>query len=259
MLTPSAANETNIGDKKPSCAKATEDKNKQMKTVSISGSPRANVGKKDARALRREGKVPCVLYGGKEQVSFFVPEKDFKKLVYSPDVHLVNLDVSGKKFDAVMQEIQFHPVTDKISHIDFLEVVPGKPVIMDIPVKCKGIPAGVKEGGKLQQKMRTIKVRGLIEKMPPAIELEVTKMNLGDVIKVNDLKYDGLTFIAQPEVTVVAVRFTRQVVEEVAPVAATTAAPAAGATTAAAGATSAAAGDAKKDEKAAPKKDEKKK
>ena len=232
-----------------------------MKTVSISGSPRANVGKKDARALRREGKVPCVLYGGKEQVSFFVPEKDFVKLVYSPDVHLVNLDVAGKKFDAIVQELQFHPVSDKIAHVDFLEVVAGKPVIMTIPVKCKGIPLGVKEGGKLQLKLRNLKVRGLINKIPPAIELDVTNMKLGDLVAIKDLKYDGVSFLLKPEITVVAVRYTRQVVEEVVAAPVTTA-PVAGATTAAPGATTttaAPAADAKKDEKAAPKKDEKKK
>jgi large subunit ribosomal protein L25 len=199
-----------------------------------------------------------VLYGGKEQVSFFVPEKDFTKLVYTPDVHLVNLEVSGKKFDAIMQDIQFHPINDKIIHVDFLEVVAGKAVTMSLPIRCSGTPAGVREGGKLQVKMRSIKVRGLIEKMPQAIELDVTGMNLGDVIKVSDLKYDGLTFQADPSVTVVAVRFTRQVVEET-PVAATTAAPAAGTAAAGATATPAAGADAKKDEKAAPKKDEKKK
>jgi large subunit ribosomal protein L25 len=231
-----------------------------MKTVSISGSLRANVGKKDAKALRRQGNVPCVLYGGPEQVSFFATEKDFTKLVYTPDVHLVNLDVAGKKYDAVVQEIQFHPVSDHIVHIDFLQVIEGKPVTVDIPVVCKGTPAGVKEGGKLQVKMRSLKVRGNINKIPQTIELDVTGMNLGDTVKISDLKYDGLTFIASPNVTVVAVRFTRNVVEETPVAAATTAAPVAGATTAAPGATTTtpAAGE-KKDEKAAPKKDEKKK
>ena len=232
-----------------------------MKTVSISGSPRANVGKKDARALRREGNVPCVLYGGKEQVTFFVPERSFVKLVYSPDVHLVDLDLSGKKVNAILKEIQYHPINDKITHVDFLEVIPGKAVTVKLPVKCQGTPAGVREGGKLQIKQRYVEVRGAIEKMPEALNLDVTNMVLGDTIKISDLKYDGLTFLASPSVTIIAVRITRNVVEEVAPVVATTAVPVAGATTAVPGATTttAPAADAKKDDKGAPKKDDKKK
>jgi large subunit ribosomal protein L25 len=224
-----------------------------MKTVSISGSPRANVGKKDAKALRREGNVPCVLYGGKEQVAFYAQEKAFKSLVYTPDVHLVNLDIAGKKVNAVMQEIQFNPVNDRLQHIDFLEVVPGKPVMIEIPIVFSGTPVGVREGGKLLRKMRTIKTKGLIEKMPQTITLDVANMAIGDSIRVTDLKYDGLTFMAEPNVTIVAVRVTRNVVEET-PAAA---APAAGATAAApAAGAPAAAADAKKTPE---KKDEKKK
>jgi large subunit ribosomal protein L25 len=230
-----------------------------MKTVSISGSSRTSVGKKDAKALRREGLVPCVLYGGKEQVSFAIPEKSFTKLIYSSEINMVNLDLSGKAYNAVVKELQFHPVSDKLIHVDFMEVVTGKAVTVVIPIQFTGSAAGVREGGKLQRKMRTIKVRGPIEKMPEAITLDVSKMNIGDTIKVGDLKYDGLTFLSSPNVTIVAVRVTRNVVEETT-TAATTAAPAAGATTAAPGATTTApAADAKKDDKGAAKKDDKKK
>lgn len=230
-----------------------------MKTVSISGSSRTSVGKKDAKALRREGLVPCVLYGGKEQVSFSIPEKSFTKLIYSSEINMVNLDLSGKAYNAVVKELQFHPVNDKLIHVDFMEVIPGKAIMVTIPIQFTGSAAGVREGGKLQRKMRTIKVRGPIEKMPEAITLDVSKMIIGDTIKVGDLKYDGLTFLSSPNVTIVAVRVTRNVVEET-PVAATTAAPAAGATTAAPGATTTApAADAKKDDKGAAKKDDKKK
>lgn len=204
-----------------------------MKEVSISGSPRVNVGKKDAKVLRREGNVPCVIYGGKEQVCFFAHENSFSKLVYSPDVFKVNIDVNGSKYQAVMQDIQFHPITDKISHIDFLEVLPGKPVVLNIPVSTKGSANGVKEGGRLSQKVRTIKAKGLIEKMPELIELDVTELNIGDSIRVKDLKFDGVTFMEVPNLTVVAVNVTRNVVEE-APAAAAT--PAAGAAAPAAGA-----------------------
>src|SRR5438132_11844127 len=112
-----------------------------------------------------------------------------------------------------------------MSHVDFLEGIPGKAVTMKLPVKCEGTPAGVREGGKLQIKQRYVEARGAIEKMPEALNLDVAKMNLGDTIKISDLKYDGLTFLAAPNITIVACRITRNVVEEVAPVAATTAAP----------------------------------
>lgn len=220
-----------------------------MKTVSISGSPRANVGKKDAKALRRAGNVPCVLYGGKEQVAFYAQESAFKKLVYTPDVHIVNLDINGVKTDAIMQDIQFNPVTDRIAHIDFLQIVAGKAVTMNVPISCTGTAVGVREGGKLQVKMRTIKAKGLIEKMPEKISLDVSNMKIGDTVRVGDLKYDGISFLESENVTVVAVRVTRNVAEE------TPAATTAAAATPAAGATPAPAADAKKEEK----KDEKKK
>src|SRR3990170_2505806 len=147
-----------------------------MKTVSISGSLRANVGKKDAKALRSQDLVPCVLYGGKEQVAFYAPMLAFKKLVYSPDVQIAKLDINGQHYDAILQDIQFNIVNEKIAHIDFLQLVPGKPVTMNIPVSTKGTAAGVKEGGRLEKKMRTVKMRGLIEKIPAKIELDVTDM-----------------------------------------------------------------------------------
>src|SRR3989304_8893545 len=125
----------------------------KMKTVSISGSPRANVGKKDAHALRREGKVPCVIYGGKEQVTFFATEKAFTKLLFTPDVHIINIDLSGKSYKAVIQETQFHPINDRVTHVDFLEIVPGKAVTLKLPVKPSGPAPGVKQAGQLQLKL----------------------------------------------------------------------------------------------------------
>lgn len=222
-----------------------------MKTISISGSLRENVGKKGAHELRTREMVPCVIYGGKEQVHFSALEKDFKSLVYTPDVHLVKLDVGGKTCNAILQDIQFHKVTDKILHIDFLEVLPGKAVVMEIPVRTTGTSEGVREGGKLYVKLKKLKVKGLPEKFPDNISIDITKMKIGDSVRVGDIKIDGLQLLNAPNVTVVAVRVTRAVVEEVAPAAATTAA----APAAAAGTPAAAPADAKKEEK----KDEKKK
>jgi large subunit ribosomal protein L25 len=208
-----------------------------MKSVAISGSIRSSVGKKDAKALRVSGLVPCILYGGTEQVSFAVEERAFKPLVYTPDVHVVELDLGGKSYKAVMKELQLHPVTDKILHVDFLEVTTGKAVTMELPVKFDGTAPGVRNGGKLIRKMRKIAVRGPVDQIPDAITLDVSKMEIGDAIRVVDVTVPGLTLLDKPNNTVVTVRVTRNVVEE--------AKPAAGAPAAAAGAAAPAA-DAKK-------------
>ncbi len=202
----------------------------------MSGSPRASVGKKDANGLRRSGQVPCILYGGSEQISFAVEEKAFKPLVYTPDTHTVELELNGKKHNAILKELQLHPVTDKILHADFLELVPGKAVTLELPVKFEGTAPGVRNGGKLLRKMRKLAVRGPIEKMPDAITIDVSKMEIGDAVRVSDMNIDGLSFLNGENMTIVTVRVTRNVVEEEKPAAAATAAakPAAGAPAAAA-------------------------
>ena len=228
-----------------------------MKTFSLSGVKRNAIGKKDTNALRREGKVPCVLYGGKEHLQFSSIEKDFKKLVYTPDIHLVKLDVGGKQVDAILKDIQFHPVTDSIIHVDFLEVIADKPVVMDIPVRFNGTASGVREGGQMLKKLTKIRVKGLISKIPATIEINVDAMKIGDYIRIKDIKYDGVTFLHQPVVTIVAVKTTRAVVEEITPAMAAAAAVA-GAAAPAAGAVAAAAPGAPAAAAAAPAKDAKK-
>jgi large subunit ribosomal protein L25 len=209
-----------------------------MKSVAISGSIRSSVGKKDAKALRVSGLVPCILYGGTEQVSFAVPERDFKSLVYTPDVHVVELDLGGKSYKAVMKELQLHPVTDKILHVDFLEVLTGKAVTVELPVKFEGTAPGVRAGGKLIRKMRKLSVRGPVEQIPEAIILDVSKLEISDAIRVVDVTVPGLTLLDKPNNTIVTVRVTRNVVEEAAP-GASAAAPAAAKAAPAAAATDA--------------------
>ncbi len=201
-----------------------------MKSVSMSGSPRVSVGKKDAKKLRTEGKVPCVLYGGAEQVSFSVDEKQFKHLVYTPDINTVNLDLDGKTYTAILQDMQTHPVTDKIIHADFVEVVSGKPVTVNLPIRTTGTAPGVKAGGKLLKKLRRVSVKGPIDKMPEAITVDISTMNISDAVTVRDLKYDGLTFLTPASSTIVTCQVTRNVEEEPSK---TAAAPAAGAAAAA--------------------------
>lgn len=185
-----------------------------MKTVSMSGSPRENVGKKDAKMNRRLGKVPCVLYGGKEQIHFTADERSFNKIIFTPNVYIIKLKIEGKEYDAVLQDIQYHPVSDKILHVDFLEVIEGKPVITALPVKLQGNSIGVLQGGRLIFKLRKMKVKALVEHLPDDIVIDISKLKIGDSVRVTDVKRDNLEFLDAPNAIVVGVRVTR-VVEEV--------------------------------------------
>ncbi len=201
-----------------------------MKSVSISGSTRSNVGKTDAKALRNAKQVPCVLYGGKEQVHFSALETEFKNLIYTPNIHTVDLEVSGKKYSAILQEAQFHKTNDSLVHVDFLEIVAGKPVTMNIPVRTTGTSPGVRNGGKLVKKLKTIKAKGLVENIPDEITVAIDAMEIGHVVRVEDIKVKGLTFINAAKNTVISVDITRAAIAEeakAAPAAAKAAAPAA--------------------------------
>lgn len=188
-----------------------------MKAFSISGSLRGNVGKKDAKAVRRAGNIPCVLYGGKEQVLFSINAKEFGKAVFTPEVYLINLNIEGRKFQAIMQEIQWHPVTNEISHIDFIEVLPGKPIVMSLPLKLNGTPAGVLKGGKLNRKFRNLKVKGLAEAIPENITLDISGLDVEQSIKVGEIKIEGLQMLDSLNAVIVSVASTRAVAAEAAP------------------------------------------
>lgn len=183
-----------------------------MKAFSISGSLRANVGKKDANALRRAGNIPCVIYGGKEQIGFYAPVNSFTKLVYSPDVQTVNISVNGKNYHTKIQEIQVHPVNDKIMHIDFVELFEDKPAIMEIPVKLIGSSAGVKAGGKLVTNLRKLKVKALPKHLPDTIDINVEALEIGKSIRIGDLNIQGLKFMDAPNVVITTVQSTRNTV-----------------------------------------------
>jgi large subunit ribosomal protein L25 len=187
-----------------------------MKTVSISGSPRANVGKKDAKAIRASKSIPCVLYGGKEQTHFSVPEPEFKNVIYTPDVHIVELIIGDKKHNAILQEAQFHKVNDSLLHVDFLEILPGKAVTMNIPVKTTGTSPGVRAGGKLVKKLKSIKVKGPIEKIPSEITVPIDTLEIGGAIRVGDLNIEGVTLLNAANITIVSVQMTRAAAAETA-------------------------------------------
>jgi large subunit ribosomal protein L25 len=186
-----------------------------MKTVSLSGSPRENVGKKDAKKHRKGGLVPCVMYGGKEQLYFTTDEKAFKKFYFTPEVYIVALNVDGKVHHTVVQDVQYHPVTDRILHIDFLEVLPEKPITISIPVKSEGTPVGVLKGGKFITKMRKLKIRALAKDLPDHITINTSHLDIGASFKVGDVKLENVKFLDPPTNIIVGVRTARTVVEEV--------------------------------------------
>ncbi len=180
-----------------------------MKTIAISGSLRGNVGKRDAKELRYEGKVPAVLYGGKEQVHFAVEASDLKDLIYSADANFVEIDVDGVKTQAIVQDTQFHPLTDKLLHIDFYQVNESKPLVMQIPVKLTGTSPGVKMGGKLVQKLRKLRVKALPKDMPQYVEVSIEPLEVGKSVRVRDLKFDDFVIVNTPEDTIVSVTTSR--------------------------------------------------
>jgi len=185
-----------------------------MKSVSISGSLRENVGKKDAKAQRRQGFIPCVIYGGKEQKTFTVDEKQFKDLLYTPEVKFAEINISGTTYTAIVQASQYHPITDKLLHVDFLEVVDGKPITIELPMKITGSAPGVLKGGFLHRRVRKLKVRGLLKDIPEFITADISKLEINDAIKVGDLHVDNLTFVERPTKITVAVTPTRNVIED---------------------------------------------
>ncbi len=180
-----------------------------MKTVSMSGAPRAHVGKKDAKKNRREGKIPCVLYGGKEQIHFTMDESDFKQIIFTPEVFILKISIDGKEYTAILQDIQYHPVTDRILHADFLEVIKGKPVVIGVPLRFKGNAPGVIKGGKLRKKIRKLTVRGMVDDLPDFIEISIDKLDLNDNIKVKDVSYPNLEFLDTPSAEIIGVKTGR--------------------------------------------------
>ena len=180
-----------------------------METIKIAGVKRDAFGKKESKAVRNAGQIPCVIYGNGDTTSFSVDEKALKPLIYTPQSYLVEFDIDGEKTMGVMREVQYHPVTDKILHIDFFRIAAGKPVVIDIPVKITGVSEGVKQGGKLSLAKRKLRVSGNIDDLPDAIEIDVTDLGLGKSVFVGDLGYDKLTLLTPATTAVCAVKMTR--------------------------------------------------
>lgn len=180
-----------------------------MKTIAISGSPRENVGKRDAKELRYEGKVPAVLYGGKEQQHFAVVTTELKDAIYTPEANFIEITLGGQKIKAIIKELQFHPLTDLLLHVDFLQLFDDKEILMEIPIKLTGTSPGVKMGGKLVQKLRKLRVKALPKDMPQTVEVSIAKMEVGNLFRVRDLVKGNYTVTNTPEDTIVSVGMSR--------------------------------------------------
>ena len=185
-----------------------------MRSIEIKGTARtiAERSSEQARALkaiRKNNGVPCVLYGGKEVVHFTVPAEGLRNLVYTPHIYVVDLDIDGKKVNAIMKDIQFHPVKDNILHVDFYQIDESKPIVMEVPVQLEGLAEGVKAGGKLALQIRKLKVKALYNLIPERLTIDVTNLQLGKTIKVGELSYEGLELLNAKEAVVCAVKLTR--------------------------------------------------
>lgn len=180
-----------------------------MKKIEIIGYKRANLGKQESKQLREDGNVPCVVYGGKEQVHFYTPMILFKDIVYTPEAHIVDINIEGDVHTCVLQDVQFHPVSDILLHADFLELHEDKPVKMEIPVKMVGTAPGLIKGGKLITKLRKIKIKALPENLPDFIEVDVSGLDLGKSAKVKDVKAQNFEILSNPLVTIATIETPR--------------------------------------------------
>jgi large subunit ribosomal protein L25 len=180
-----------------------------MKTVVVKGQKREALGKKGAKLLRSQEIVPAVLYGAGEPVHFSVPFSELRQLVYTPGVYLIDLDIDGTVYSAIMQDVQWHAVEEQILHIDFLKIEEGKKIKIDVPVKVVGLAKGIKAGGKLKTNLRRLKVKALAKDLPDNIEIDVTKLGIGQSIKVDDLSLNNIELLDKKSNVVVAVNITR--------------------------------------------------
>ena len=180
-----------------------------METIKISGVKRNAFGKKESKLIRKEGLVPCTIYGRGETIHVSVDARSLKPLIYTPQSYLVEFDIDGQKEVGVMREVQYHPVNDTILHIDFYHVIPGKPIAIDVPVRLSGSSEGVKQGGKLILSKRKLRISATMENLPDELVVDVTTLGLGKSIFVGDLKYDNITLLTPATTAVCAVKMTR--------------------------------------------------
>ena len=187
-----------------------------MKEINVTGQKRTDLGKKASKLARKEGLIPCNIYGEKKDengapvaMSFVCPMSELRKVVYTPHIYVVNLNIDGEEHKAVMKELQFHPVTDALLHVDFYEVNEDKPITIGIPVKLNGLAQGVRDGGRINLSIRKINVTAPYKAIPEHLDIDVTNLQLGKSIKVGELSFEGLTLATPAEVVVCSVKATR--------------------------------------------------
>ena len=187
-----------------------------MKEINVSGQKRSDLGKKASKLLRKEGLVPCNLYGEKkgengapEAFSFAAPMSELRKIVYTPHIYVIKLVIDGEEHTAVLKELQFHPVTDALLHVDFYEVNDQKPITIGIPVKLCGLAQGVRDGGRMNLSIRKINVTAPYQQIPEHLDIDVTGLKLGKSIKVGELSFEGLEIATGKEVVVCSIKSTR--------------------------------------------------
>ncbi len=186
-----------------------------MKSYELKGTSRAIAERSSdqaraLKAMRKQNNIPCVIYGGEKNINFSVAFEDVRKLVYTPHIYVVDLFIDGEKHNAILKEIQFHPVKDTILHMDFLEINEEKPIVMEVPLKLVGLAEGVKSGGKLQQSMRKLKVKALYNVIPERLDIDITDLKLGKSKKIADLSFEGLELINPKSAVICSVAATRQ-------------------------------------------------
>jgi len=180
-----------------------------MKTIEIKGTLRKELGKKSTKQIRKAGNVPCVIYGNENNIHFYAPERSFKNLIYTHEAHLVRIKVDDQEYKAVLHDEQFHPVTDRLLHADFLQIYDNKPVTINIPVTAVGESVGVKAGGELMIKRRHLKVRGMIEYLPEELTIDVTDLKIHNSIKIGELSFDNIELLDPKIATVITVTTSR--------------------------------------------------
>ena len=187
-----------------------------MKSIDVKGTARTATGKKASRDIRKAGAVPCNLYveakgenGQPKALSFSATQEELRKLVYSPDIYSVNLNIDGKECKAIMKELQFHPVTDRLLHVDFYEITETKPIVMEVPIRLNGLAEGVKAGGKLAASVSKLKVKAVHTAITERLDIDVANLELGKTIKVGELSFEGLELVTSPSVVVCQVKMTR--------------------------------------------------
>ena len=182
---------------------------RQMKTIEIKGTFRTELGKKSSKQIRKTGNVPCVIYGKEKNIHFHAHENSFKNLVYTPEAHLVKLIIEDKEYNAVLKDMQFHPVKDNILHADFIEIFDNKPVVINIPIKVTGDSVGVIAGGKLSIKRRTLKVKGFAKDLPEFLPIDITDLKIHEGVKVGDLSYDKIELLDPKKSMVLTIATSR--------------------------------------------------